>query len=149
MLMWVAPTFDASDMREWSWLEMVVALDRVSLEYVVQDGDRSRGLISCELRPRPGSYDHKRHHALRLAKTPVQDVRLPVWDFVLIRSDKSAVRLHPQWNTTKVETYAVEGHVTPVEIPARGLGESDYKGMFRYYKELGNQRTILFGSRRT
>ena len=142
-------TFDGSDMREWSWLEMVAALDRESLEYVVQDGDRSRGLVSCELRSRPGSYDNKRHDALRKAKTPVQNVRLPMWDFVLIRSDKSAVRLHPQWKYKEVETYAVEGHVVPVEIPARGLGEADCRGMFKYYKELGNERTILFGSRRT
>ena len=26
--------------------------------------DRSRGLCSCQVAPRPGSYDHQRHHAM-------------------------------------------------------------------------------------
>ena len=54
-------TFDESDMREWSWWEMVAQLDTKSMEIVV-GSDRSGGLVGCKLQPRPGSYDHKRHH---------------------------------------------------------------------------------------
>ena len=44
------------------------------------------------------------------------------------RVDGSAVRLHPQWSKTAVESYAVEGHAEEVEIPAHGLGESGGPG---------------------
>ena len=137
--------FDEDDMREWSWLELVAQLDEESLKYVVEDGDDSRGLIGCEFKQRPGSYDHKSHNEKKAAGRPQKDVQLLVWDFVLMRSDGSALRLHPQWNTTKVETYAVEGHETPVQIPKRSLGGSDGPGTYRYYKELGNQKTLRFG----
>ena len=139
--------FDGDDMREWSWLEMVGQLDRESLAYVVEDGDRSRGLVACEIRWRPGSYDHKRHHEKRLAERPEEHITLPVWDFVLIRSDQSGVRLHPQWSTPKVETYAVEGHETEVRIPTRGVGESDGPGTYKHFKVIGCQRMLRFGRR--
>ena len=44
------------------------------------------------------------------------------------RVDGSAVRLHPHWSKTAVESDAVEGHAEEVEIPAHGLGESDGPG---------------------
>ena len=129
-------------MREWSWWELVAQLDDESLEYVVQDGDSSRGLIACEVRPRPNSYDHKR----QVQRTDVPQLR--EWDFVLIRSDATAVRLHPGWSTTKIPTFAVEGHTAPVEIPRSGLGRSDGPGTFRHYMQIGQERTLKFGSRR-
>ena len=46
--------FVEDDMRKWSWGEMVAQLDGESLRYVVQDGDRSRGLVDCEFRQRMG-----------------------------------------------------------------------------------------------
>ena len=52
--------FIEDDLREWSWHEMVAQLDRKSLEYVVEDGNRSRGLVGCEFRPRRNSYDFAR-----------------------------------------------------------------------------------------
>ena len=141
--------FDEYDLREWSWWELVAQLNGASLAYVVEDGDNSRGLIACEFRPRTNSYDHKRHHEKRTAGKPEEDAQLRVWDFVLIRSDQSAVRHHPQWSTTKVETYAVEGHGAPVEIPRNGLGKSDGAGTYKYYRQVGCQRTLKFGRRST
>ena len=85
-------------------------------------------------------------HEKQTAGRPQRDVQLRVWDFVLKRSDGSAVRLHPQWSTPKVETYAVEGHETPVQTPHSGLGGSDGRGTYRHYKALGNQKTLRFGT---
>ena len=73
---------------------------------------------------------------------------MKVWDFVLIRSDQSGVRLHPQWSTPKVESYAGEGHAQEVEIPQRGLGESDGPGTYKHFKTEGSQRTLRFDARK-
>ena len=109
--------FVEEDMREWSWWELVAQMDDDSLEYVVCDGDRSRGLIACEVRPRPNSYDHKR----QVQRTDVPQLR--EWDFVLIRSDETAVRLHPAWSNTKMSTFAVDGAYGPCRDPPQRLGE--------------------------
>ena len=85
-------TFDHADMRCWSWWEMVAQMNEESIQYVVEDGDCRRGLVGCEFRRRTGSYDHKRQ-----VKTPGQGPRLREWDFILRRSDGTAVRLHPEW----------------------------------------------------
>ena len=89
-------SFVEDDMREWSWWEMVAQLDQESLAYVVEDGDSNRGLVACEFRLRTGSYDHNRQVQLRPRHSP----QLRCWDFVLIRSDGTAVRLHPGWSST-------------------------------------------------
>ena len=131
--------------HDWSWFEMVAQLDAESMAFVVNGAEgRSCGLVSCSFALRPNSYDHKRHHQLRVAGTPKKDAKVRVWDFVLTRVDGSAVRLHPQWSTTDVESYAVEGHAEEVEIPAHGLGESDGPGTYRHFKDLGTQRRLKF-----
>ena len=58
------------------------------------------------------------------------------WDFVLIREDGSGIRVHPQWNTPQIIMYEVEGHGEEVEPPQDGLGNSDGRGAYRYYKGL-------------
>ena len=115
---------------------MVAQLDRVSLEKVVQDGDPTRGLVGCEFRPRRNSSDHGPQSRLR------------DWDFLLVRSDGSVVRLHIDWNKPKIPTFAVQGHDEPVEIPLKGLGKSDGKGTFNKCKIVGRQETLRFGRTR-
>ena len=117
---------------------MVAQLDGKSMQIVVNGADgRSRGLVTCELAPRPGPYDHKRHHALKEAKKP-QLERLPVWDFVLHRESHTALRLHPQWNSREVECYRHAGHfLVPQVPPEAGLGKSDGPGTYKKYKQQG------------
>ena len=91
---------------------------------------------------RTGSCDHKRQ-----VQQPGHPAQLRCWDFVLTRSDGTAVRLHPEWSTTKVPTFEVEGHVE-TQIPRNGLGMSDGRGTFKYYKGVGKARTLKFGRRR-
>ena len=101
--------------RDRSWWELVAQLDDESLEYVVCDGDRSRGLTACEVRPRPNSYDHGRQK-----QRDAPDHQLMDWDFLLVRSDGSAVRLHPGWSRPKIPIFPVEGHAEPVATPENG-----------------------------
>ena len=66
------------------------------------------------------------------------------WDFVLIREDGSGIRVHPQWSTTKILTYDVEGHGEEVEIPRAGLGKSDGRGTYARYRNLGTGDALRF-----
>ena len=136
-------SFVEEDMRGWSWWEMVAQLDEESIRYVVEDGDRSRGLDGCAFRPRTNSYDHSRQ-----VQRGAPQWRLIEWDFVLCRNDGTAVRLHPEWKSPKIPTFVVEGHAEPVEIPQNGLGRSEGRGTFQRYRTLGQQETLRFGTRR-
>ena len=128
----------------WSWLEMVAQLNDESISVVVRGEDgRSCGLVACSFSPRPNSYDHKRHHLLK-TKGETSAPKLPIWDFVLHRDDGTAIRLHPQWSNTKVETFNVEGHVDEMQPPAAGLGRSDGPGTYKRFKDTGNSRTMRF-----
>ena len=79
--------FVETSMRVWSWWEMVAQLNEASLRYVVEDGDETRGLVGCEFRKRTGSYDHSRQ-----VQGPANPSQVLCWDFVLKRSDGTAVR---------------------------------------------------------
>ena len=129
---------------------MLSQLDEESLQYVVNGlENRSCGVVRCFFAPRVNSYDHKRHHAARrLANNPVKG-RLQVWDFVLIRADGTGIRLHPQWSTTKIETFPIQGYLEPVEPPSRGLGRSDGRGAYHWCKEVvGNSKTLRFDAKK-
>ena len=127
-------------------------MDEKSLDIVVEGRDgRSCGLIGCYFAPRPNSYDHKRHRKLKDEGTPLLDVRLPIWDFVIERKDGTAVRLHPQRSTVNVETFVLEGHEDPVEPPRQGKGGkggSWGRGTYRYYKDIGTKEQLRFDKRK-
>ena len=136
-------------MVQWSWKEMIAQLDEASMRVAVQGTEgRSRGLVGCYLAPRVGSYDHKRHDLLMQAGRPMERVQLPVWDFVFERDDGTALRLHPQRSTTQVETYEVEGHAQPVQVPRRGLGTSDGRGTYRRYVREHTRASLKFDARK-
>ena len=126
-------------------MEMVAQLDAASMKTLVQGPDgRSQGLVACHLAPRPNSYDRKRHHQQRNSGGRASATKLPVWDFVLIRNDGSGVRLHPNWASTWVECFDVEGHAEAAEPPRRGLGASDGRGTYKRYKAIGTQYRLKF-----
>ena len=83
----------------WCWLEMVAQLTDDSIDTVVHGLDgKGSSLVACYFRTRENSYDHKRCNALiksgAFRGSPL--MRLPIWDFVLERDDKTGIRLHPQ-----------------------------------------------------
>ena len=141
--------FDETTLWSWSWLELVAQLDDESIDFVVKGpDDRSCGLWQCSLSMRPGSYDHKRNHMLIKQGTTSKVDKLKVWDFLLVRSDGSTVRLHPNWSNTFVDALEGSSHETEVEIPWSGLGGSDGPGTYAYYKELDVVRKLRFDARK-
>ena len=92
-------------------VQISAQFDSESMAYVVNGPDnRSRGFRQCWFAGRPVSCDHKRRHQLKHEGKPMRDAHLRVWDFLIVRADGSSVRLHPQWSTTDVGTFAGEGH---------------------------------------
>ena len=130
--------FVDEDQRVWSWCMMVALMDEESIKYVVEDGDRSRGLVGCEIRKRDGSDDHSRQVQL-----PRDHPQLRDWDFILKRNDGTAVRLHPQWSEKTIPTFALES-AEEIPRPRNGLGQSDGPGTFKRYKKMGLERTLMF-----
>ena len=115
--------------------------------HIVCHGHQNRncGVVGCLLMPRPNSYDHKRHHAAKQNGAPVTDRVLPVWDFVIVREDGTAIRLHPQWSTTKIEAFPAQGYLEPVQYPAKGKGQSLGPGTYAWLKEtIGTAETLRF-----
>ena len=55
-------SFSDTEKTKWLWLEMVAQLDQETMELMVRGpgGDRSRGLVSCQICACPNSYDHNR-----------------------------------------------------------------------------------------
>ena len=96
---------------------MVAQLDRASLEKVAQDGDPTRGLVGCEFRPRRNSSDHKRQ-----VQPNAPQEQLRHWDFLLVRSDDSAVRLHPDWKSAKIFVFVVDGACGTCRPPSERRG---------------------------
>ena len=95
--------------------------------------------------PRPNSYDHKRHNAAKKNKEPITDRKLSVWDFLIVREDGTAIRLHPQWSTTKIEAFPAQGYLEPVQHPAKGKGQSLGPGTYAWLKEtIGTAETLRF-----
>jgi len=130
-------TLDRAKMLRWSWKEMVAQLDAESMRIVVQGVDgRSRGLLGCYFAPRDNSDDPKRYSKLRQEGQPLVEEYLPVWDFVFVREDGTAVRLHPHRITPMVETFEVEGTPDQVESAAECSGGSWCRGTYECYQTM-------------
>ena len=67
----------------WNWLELVAQLDESSRAIVVGTGH----VTSCKFAFR----DNKKH-----------PTRKELWDFIITRADGTAIRVHPEWQGTKV-----------------------------------------------
>ena len=65
-----------------------------------------------------------------------------MWDFVIKREDGAGLRLHPQRNTAKVETFEIEGPEEAVEAPPQGEGGSWGRGALKYYKTAQTQEML-------
>ena len=105
---------------------MLADLTNATLEHIVGPGVRRIVCMSIT-----GSYDHKRHHAARQAgRQYPPDATVPVWDFVVERTDGTRVRFHPSQTKRKVE---IADYDFPLERdgPAAGRGQSDGPGTYR------------------
>ena len=130
-------------------MDMLSQLDDASLQIVCHGHEnRSGGVVRCLLMPRPNSYDHKRHNAAKKNDEPITDRKLSVWDFLIVRKDGTAIRLHPQWTTTKIETFPSQGYLEEVEHPHKGKGQSLGPGTYAWFKEtIGSAETLRFDAK--
>ena len=112
--------------QPWSWRRMLAGFNDATLERIVGPGVRRIVCMAIA-----GSYDHKRHHAARMAQRPYPpNAPVPVWDFVVERTDGTRVRFHVGQTKRKVEIadydFALER-----DGPAAGRGQSDGPGTYR------------------
>ena len=85
--------------QSWSWRCMLAGFTDDTFKRIVGPGVRR---IVCM--PITGSYDHKRHHAARLANIQYpRAAPVPVWDFVVERTDGTRVRFHVNQTKRRVE----------------------------------------------
>ena len=103
-----------------------------------------RGLTSCWVEPRPNSYDHKRHYMYK--KYSYQSSgRLPIWNFVITRTDGTKIRLHPSFKKTNTEVFEpAEGTPRWVPAPMNGIGKSDGHGTFKSFQQLQTTGRLRF-----
>ena len=134
----------------YNWHALVAQLDGDSMKYVVEGPEgRSDGLQSCWFEPRPNSYDHKRHHMMRaVGRHPPHVPKLPVWDFVMYRSDGTAVRLHPNYSNVKIEAVEVGSHEISTHPPRSGLGLSEGPGTYRSKTILARSVNLKFDAKK-
>ena len=134
-------SFEGPGITPWWWQEMVAQLDNASLDHILGEC-RSRGGIVCCGLVRTMVYDHKRHKAGQIPPGEMGKI----WDFVLVRSDRSAIFIHPDYTTTRVQCYhAHDRHFVPDhEIPASGKGGTSGKGTFRYFKDKHVDSVLTF-----
>ena len=112
--------------QPWSWRHMLAGLNDATLKRIVGAGVRR---IVCM--PIPTSYDHKRHHAaLQANRLLPPGAPVPVWDFVVERTDFTRVRFHPQQTKRKVEIADYDFKLERAG-PAAGRGKSDGPGTYR------------------
>ena len=135
--------FDSSRMHPWRWQEMIALLRDEDLEYVVCGEGRSRGLETCSVASRRAS-DHKRHHADKSRDVQSSEIERIIWDFIVVRDDGSAIRLHPNWSNTKVETFDAPPGLEDFELPRTGKGGTSGPGTFKYFKSKNAQRVLRF-----
>ena len=136
--------------RAWFWQEIIAMLRDEDIDFVLThrpqwrrgddmiEDDRGRGFFGCAL-VQTERYDHKRHCALGRHDGDM----LRVWDFVLQRTDRVLVCLHPNWSSTGVEC-RIGGLYADHELPRTGLGGTSGPGTFRSFVNRHNTRTLRF-----
>ena len=131
--------FDMSDdgVTTYHGATLLAHLTAASLNYAVNGPQgRSGGLVKITVEARPNSYDHN-----RCAQTGGQ-IRLPNWDYVLHRADRSVLRMHPARQGIKIS--CLEGAVAPAVTPKSGLGKSDGKGSYQRQLRAQTNKTLHF-----
>ena len=153
--------FFTNTMVNWSWKEMVAQLDDESMDYVVRGPTgRSGGLLCCFCEVTPNGYDHKRqtlfknmeperfHEVRPMMKSSREMPKLPEWDFLLIRQDMTAVRIHPENSKTSFSAREQQVMMPASPVPTKGIGKSDGKGTFLRMTIHKDRKVIKFDAKK-
>ncbi len=83
--------YDLRDpLQPWSWRSMLNSMVEETLEK-----DIGPGIVGISCKPIRGSYDHcRRNAAEKLGVHFGAGAPVPIWDFVVVRMDGSAIRFH-------------------------------------------------------
>ena len=125
---------------------MLAQLRDDDIRYVVGGSSGDCQVRACSIEIRQNSYDVARHYHIEAQERRSADVQLPVWDFVVSRSDGTALRLHPSWTNRRVKVFPVEGHELLV-VP-QGLGKSEGPGTFTRYLKQDMVKEVRFDAAR-
>ena len=127
--------FKPGETTPWSWRQMLAALSPKVKESVL-GSELVLGVVRIICQPVLGSYDHKRWHvALHLGRPYGEDALVPVWDFVITRTDGTMVRFHTNYSNNKVEVAKVCATKELPKPPRKGKGRSDGRGTYRRIAE--------------
>ena len=139
--------FKADEKQPWSWRQMVAAMAPEVKTQILGAGDDA-GVVSMSCEPIAGSYDHKRWHASRTLGRPFDpEAPVPLWDFVVRRTDGNVVRFHTSLKGNKVEiAYGVLA--LPNAAPCKGKGKSEGRGTYKR-KTAANYEQALRSSQDT
>ena len=114
----MAYTFKENVWQKWSWRQMLASFSDTTRAQILGGGENA-GVVSIALQAIKGSYDHKRRHAAKDAGEPYPEAApVPIWDFVVERTDGSEVRFHTQQTNRKVEISSVLR--TQTDPPTKG-----------------------------
>ena len=117
-----------NEYQQWSWHELIAQLDPESRKLVITGPEgRSCGVVGCSVAVRPNSYDHQRCHMIKIMTGKKPELKLPIWDFLVGRSDGTNIRL--MMNGPSLAAHLLQGKVmmmrfgllllAPVEAMAR------------------------------
>jgi len=123
--------FVEGERQPWSWRQMIASFSATDKALLLGENGQEVTRMVCA--PLPHSYDHKRHHAARVVGKPyLKGAPVPVWDFVVYRSDGKCVRFHPNQTQKKIQITAVAGSY-PTAPPRPGPGLSEGPGTYRRF----------------
>ena len=138
---------------DWSWHEMIAHMEPETRAFVVNgEGGSSGGLVRCSVSRRPNSYAHKMCHAANEGQQPPTPAarageHQAEYDFLVVRADGSAVRIHPDWCQKTFPIYSENPHAAPVRAPAR-YGGTCGRGTYKWYKNMAKIRDGAFDAQK-
>ena len=114
---------------DWCWLDMVSQLELADMRWLCDGYVENVGIVKCIFASRNYSCDLQRH-----ATAPGGDEKLRSWDFIVVRADDTAVRLHPEWKNRQIAVLKLEPHDAEVMPPPQGKGKKGKPGTYKSYK---------------
>ena len=126
--------YKAGELQPWSWRQMLAAMSGEAKEKLLGSNPTlSVVRITCEAVA--GLKDHKRCHAASHNGRPYKaSAPVPVWVFLITRSDGTRVRFHTSLNNENVEVAKVNRAQAPTN-PALPLRDRSERGAYRRLTE--------------
>ena len=140
-------TFDFTSIKDWHWQQVIGQLEDESMEFVVHDGDRSRGIVRCSLLMyHKGDMKTNRKNRDNLGgEEPETEEK--TFDFLIWRSDGTCISLHPDWTKTKLS--GTVGMPPPdYERPETGIGGTSGEKTLQHFVYKGVDRLLRFDARK-